>query len=410
MEIKKLGNNGFFWNVLGGGLNAGQASFLLILISRKYDLSTAGLVTIAYAFAVFFQGIGKYGIRNFQVTDMREEYGFGDYLKSRKISVGCALIGAGFFLFWKYIDGSYGLEKAILIFEVVVLKMIDAYEDVYLGRLQQLDQFCRGARIMAVRLLATTCTLAATAYMGIKIHLVFLTGIIVSGFFDLEAFRFTKGWARSACKGNTVGIMLSCIPLCIGTTLMVYVGNIPKYMIDACLSEEIQAIFGYLMLPVFAVTLLNQFIYQPFVKTLGMKWDSGNRKKFYGTIAGQCAAVLMIAIAALIGGVGVGLPVLSGLYAVNLSEYWKEFMVLLAGGSLYAIGYYLNIPLTIMRKQKQIAVGYGMAAVICFIIGKDFVLVRGMMGAAILYVTVNGSLVILYAFLILNSWRKEKVL
>ena len=82
MEIKKLGNNGFFWNVLGGGLNAGQASFLLILISRKYDLSTAGLVTIAYAFAVFFQGIGKYGIRNFQVTDMRDEYSFCDYRKS----------------------------------------------------------------------------------------------------------------------------------------------------------------------------------------------------------------------------------------------------------------------------------------------------------------------------------------
>ena len=395
------------WNAIAGGLNAGQASLLLVFVSRKYDLSTAGIITIAYAYGVFFQGIAKYGMRNFQVTDMRDEYSFCDYRKSRIISVGCAIAGTGTFLLWKYMTGNYDLRKIFLIFEIVILKMIDAYEDVYLGRLQQLDCFSYGARIMALRLVATTLILMALSYVGIQIHLIFLIGITVSGIFDFAALRHVKRQALTVRKGGAANLMLECLPLCIGAALAVYVGNIPKYMIDACLEEEIQAIFGYLMLPVFAVTLLNQFIYQPFVMDLGMKWERGDRRKFYLTIGRQCLIVILITLMVLIGAVRIGIPLLSGLYAINLSGYQKEFLILLAGGSLYAIGYYLNIPLTIMRKQNLIAVGYGIGVAISLLAGNRLVTEKGMIGAAELYVIVNGSLVIFFVFLILASLEEK---
>lgn len=393
--------------MVAGGLNAGQTSLLLIFISRKYDLSTVGIVSIAYAYANFFQSIGKYGVRNFQVTDIREEYSFWDYRKSRIISVGCALVGAGVFLLWNYMDGIYSLKKVFLIFEIVILKMIDAYEDVYLGKLQQLDQFSHGARIMALRLFVTTVILVIFSCMAIQIHLVFFVGIVTSGIFDFVALRPVKDGIPSVRMRNAPGIMLRCLPLCIGTTLAVYVGNSPKYMIDYCLNEEIQGIFGYLMLPVFAVTLLNQFIYQPFIKDLGVKWESDDRQKFYLTIGRQCVIVILIAFVVLVGARWIGLSLLSGLYAINLLEYEKEFLILLAGGSLYAIGYYLNIPLTIMRNQNLIAVGYGIGMLFSLTIGKIFVTEKGMIGAAILYMIVNGSLVIFYVFLIFVSWSNK---
>jgi O-antigen/teichoic acid export membrane protein len=163
------------------------------------------------------------------------------------------------------------------------------------------------------------------------------------------------------------------------------------------MNEEAQAIFGYIMMPVFVITLLNQFIYQPMVKDLGDLWEDKNITKFRDCILRQCLIVLGLTVAIIIGGVLVGLPILSMMYNINLTSYTTEFALLLAGGSLYALACYLNVPLTTIRKQNYIAVGYFVATCLSLILGRYFVVTDGMLGAAFLYLCVNTMLVAVYA-------------
>ena len=50
---------------------------------RTPGISDAGILTIAFAIANLLVNIGKFGMRGFQVTDVRNQYCFNTYLSSR---------------------------------------------------------------------------------------------------------------------------------------------------------------------------------------------------------------------------------------------------------------------------------------------------------------------------------------
>lgn len=399
------------WNVVGGMFNAGQAAIILIFVSYKLGLTVAGMLTIAYAVANLFLSICKYGVRNFQVTDSKEKFSFADYVWSRYLSALLTIIMLCIYLIYKSFLSGYSVEKNLVIVEVVILKLIDAIEDVYIGRCQQIGRFDIGAKIMAVRLMLSTALMCVLVLCGAGIHFSLLGGVLFSVIMDVYFIRGTLGAVNvvtlSGRRDRVSELLKVCFPLCVGITLSIYIGNVPKYIIDAYMSEEIQAIFGYLMMPVFVITLLNQFIYQPMVKGLGDLWDKGDVLGFKRSVVRQCMTVAILSAVVILGGLFCGLPMLSLLYHVDLSFYRSEFTVLLLGGGFYALAYYLNVPITTIRKQNFIAYGYGTAAVLSFVSGKYFVLAGGMLGAAVLYLSINAFLVVVYAFILLWGLRKQ---
>ena len=48
----------------------------------------------------------------------------------------------------------------------------------------------------------------------------------------------------------------------------IYVLNAPKYAIDNYLTEDVQAIFGYIMMPATVITLFTQFVFMPYLNKL----------------------------------------------------------------------------------------------------------------------------------------------
>lgn len=401
------------WNAVGGMMNAGQAAIILIFISYRLGIKTAGIVTIAYAVANLFLSIGKYGIRNYQVTDVKGDFTFSDYFYSRCITTTIALALFLAYLGYVLTFGGYSSEKACILFEVTFLKLIDACEDVYIGRYQQVGRFDVGAKIMAVRMILSSAAISLSVLAGLGIYLSLLGGILVSLILDFYFIRHTFSIAKARIlPGNSKKVrqlLKICMPLCIGTTLSIYIGNIPKYMIDAYMSEETQAIFGYIMMPVFVIMLLNQFIYQPMIKELGDLWDSRNFTGFKRSVTKQCRIVAGLTFIVIVGGLLLGLPVLGMMYNVNLSAYKSEFFVLLLGGSFYALAYYLNVPITTIRKQNYIAYGYALATVLSVIFGRQLVVAKGMMGAALLYLSINVFLVIAYTLVLIVSVSKQNL-
>lgn len=55
--------------------------------------------------------------------------------------------------------------------------------------------------------------------------------------------------------------------------LSFYVNSAPKYAIDACLTDEIQACYGFVAMPVFVIGLINNFIYQPVLVPMAVEWE-----------------------------------------------------------------------------------------------------------------------------------------
>lgn len=386
--------NGVVWNAIAGMLNAGQSAIILLFMSRKLSMQDVGIFTIAYAVAVLVSTIALFGVRNYQVTDYGLENRFSDYVASRVITMLITIMGLMLYLYYMREQRGYSEYKILIIVEICILKLIDAFDDVFFGLYQKRGRLDVASKIFAFRLMISTVIISVCVYCSGSLSLAIWAGIASSMIIDGVLLPLTYNEMTQEKKvkpdiGHIKDILVGCFPLCVGTSLSTYIGNVPKYMIDDYMSEDIQAVFGFIMMPVFVIMILNKFIYQPTIKTLGDLWNERKISEFMKRVWVQYVIVVVLTIIVMIGGAIAGIPVLSLLYDVNLSAYKMEFLVLLLGGGLYALAYFIIVPITIIRFQRSIAIGYIITAVLALFLGKCFVMSFGMMGAALLYLLIN---------------------
>ncbi len=383
----------FIWNTVSGMVNAGQSALILIFISHYLTHTDAGVFTIAFALANLFSTMGRYGVRNYQVTDVQENNRFAEYLRARVYTVAASLGAMLIYVGVQTLRGIYTPGKTGVIAIICLWKTIDAVEDVYYGMYQQKGRLDIGAKCYSLRLIASTvvfCVLLA-------LHASLLTASVLSAVVSIAFASMlvrktipTFQLPRQVVRREAVGkILRVCLPLFIGTTLSIFVGNAPKYMIDWYMDESTQAIFGYIMMPAFVIMVLNQIIYQPIIRGLGELWQNGSRKQFVRRVLLQYLVVMGVTVLVILGGYVAGIPLLSLMYNVDLGPYKLEFIVLLLGGGIYALVNFIMVPLTAMRFQNCVPFGFAGAAVLSVALGSVIVPARGLLGAAGLYLVLN---------------------
>lgn len=388
----------YIWNTASGVISAAQSAVILIFISRYLGVVEAGTFTIAYAIANLIGVFAKYGVRNFQVTDIEGQYAFSTYFMARIISVLGSIAFLTVYLLMQIEWQKYTADKAVVIFAVCIWKLIDAVEDVFIGAYQGNGKLSVGACYYTLRLLASS-----VIYCGLivcKFNLVYATAVTVfiSSFvcicFGVVSFgKFNTPGNFVDCK-SLLGLLKACFPLCIGSTLANYVGNAPKYTIDQHMNDSSQAYFGYIMMPAFVILLFSNFIYQPLVRNLGVLWEKGEPDKFLHMVFRQFVVVLGITVMAVAVGAGLGIPVLSFIYGVDLSFLKREFLLLMAGGGAFALVSYLMVILTTIRMQTQLAGGFIIVSILYYILGGLFVSRWDILGVALLYLILNVILVL----------------
>ncbi len=390
----------FFWNAFYAGFNALQSAIILLAISRVMELGMAGIITIGFTVATLVMIIARYGIRNYQVTDVDEEYSFAEYFYARVVTVFFSLIGTFFYLAYLVNDGTYSYSKAAVVFEIVLLKLVDAFEGVYVGRLQQKGRLDIGARISTIRIVLSTTCVFLCIWVFKDVFWALLTGIIVSIVLDVFLISSSQKYSTYMFTGlrreNIKKLLLVALPLCIGTALHNYVGNAPKYLVDIYMTDEIQAVSGYIMMPMFVITLLNTFLMQPTVKDLGEAWSRHEFDRLKKKVLRHISVISCASGGVLVLGIFVGLPFLSWLYRLDLTVYHKEFCFLMIGGTLYTLSAYGIVLLTTMRKQKWILNGCLITMISYLGLGRFFVEKNGLVGATEIYIIANVLLLIIF--------------
>jgi O-antigen/teichoic acid export membrane protein len=402
---KAIDQAGFLWNAAYAGLNATQAAVILFAISRTYDIAMAGIITIGFAIANLSCIVSRYGIRNYQVTDVTEKYRFPDYFLCRLITTGSSLLLSLAYLLSMALAGHYPLEKSLIILEIVVLKTTDALEDVFVGRLQQLGRLDVGARIAALRLGMSTVVIFSSLWVVPSLPICLLLGIVSEIVMDaclIPSVRKHSVFPLHPLDFSKMRrLLLVGLPLGLGMVLHNYAGNAPKYLVDLHLTDELQAVCGYVMMPMFVLAVLNTFVMQPAVKGLGDAWNTDSRL-FWKKVVRHISLISVLSAAVLGAGLLVGLPLLSALYRVDLLPYRKAFLILMAGGGLYTISSYMIVLLTTMRRQIGIVWGC-LAAIAVYLAFGDWASRKGgFTGACDLYIVANAAMVAVFLVVLLG--------
>jgi len=393
-----------------------QSVILLMVLTRTVGLADSGIFTLAYANASLFLLIGKYGVRNYQVSDVHEEHSFQDYKTARYLSIAMMIFSAVVYLIYNFLTKRYTIEKGIIILFMCLLKVPDALEDVYFGEFQRKGRLDVAAKTMSVRLIFVIILFSVTVTLTKNLMIALFITVIVSFLLMIVFLKWdvTLFDLDGKIIWNSVWLIIKdCFPLFAGFFLSQYIGNAPKYAIDAQMGDEIQACYGFISMPVFVIGLFSNMIYHPIIHKMADQWINKKIKIFFRRFMLQVAIVLGITGVCMIGAYIIGIPVLSVLYHTNLLPYKNEFLILLAGGGFLALAGLLNITITIMRLQYYLLIGYAFVAFMAFVFSNKVVSVCGITGAAWIYTISMGILFSIFAFIftvgLQNVWKVNRI-
>lgn len=409
--LKRQDTGNFLWNAVGGVLNAGQSVFLLIVITRVCGLEAAGIFSIAFATGNLFLYLGNYGVRNYQVSDLSEKYSFHDYLRHRLCTVLLMLAAAAVYTAWSAKTGNYSNYKTSCVLAMCACKAVDCLEEVFEGRYQQKGRLDRSGKLVTFRLLVSIGGMIAVLLVTRDLLTAVWWGVFLAAAaaaLIIWRYRETAAFERTAFSFSGIaGLMRECFPVCAANFLSFYLINEPKYAIDAAMDETAQACYNFIAMPVFVIQLLNMFLYQPMLIRMTASWENGRRKEFLGYFGRICGALALISAPILLAAWILGIPVLSWLYATDLSALRTELLLIMTGGIFLAFNGFYCAVLTIMRKQREIPLTYLAGAVLSLAATPAMVRENGIIGAVLSFVLVMAAVTVLltarFAFALRNK-------
>lgn len=398
--------SGILWNSVASIEYSLQSAILVLTVTRIIGLHDAGIFIFAYTIAQLLTTIGNYGMRGFQVSDSRQEYSFQEYVSLRLIS---ALVMVGIGVAYSYLSGISALKRVLSII-LCTYRMLESMEDVFHAELQKRQRLDVGAKIETIRIFIATlafivCCFAThnivaasmAMFLACLFMVVFLNVFVMKSFPEISfRLNYTK----------LHNLFFACLPICVCDFLYNYLINEPKYAIERNLSEEAQAIFSILFMPIFVVNLLSIFIYKPFIANMGIYWENKDIKKFSRIIFKQIVAIVFLTFIMVVGGMTVGLELMEYVYIVELTEYKELFMILLIFGGVAALDTFFVVILTVMRKQYCSIAAYALAILCVRICMNKAVCTYGLWGAGIIYGIAMGIVMIVLFSVVFNTLKR----
>lgn len=383
--IQESHRKAFLWNMAGGLMNAGSSFILLLLVTRIVGPYKGGMFSIGYATSQLALTVGWFGVRGYQVTDLHEAYVFKDYHGLRILTC----IGMNVFTVVICAFNRYSGEKLWVVFLLTVYKTFDAYADVLEGYLQQHECLDLAGKSLLYRTTQNIIVFATSIYITQNLIFSIIT-LIASSFVGVLVYSvpFVKRQTSLSFrikKSPIKGLIKACMPLFMGLFLQILINNIPKYAIDYYHTEEMQAYYNIIFMPALVITMFSGFVFRPLLTSLANYWDKKEYKKFNAVLYIPSVVVIIVLVLALGIGLTIGIPILSWLYNVDIFSFKKELVIILIGGSFYAIASMLYYMLITMRKQNSIYIGYGITLGAALSLTPIAVKKLGILGATISY-------------------------
>lgn len=401
--------SGFIWNSIGSIVYSFFNAIVLIFCTRLNGTEIAGIFSICYATGCILNAIGDFGIRIFQVTDINRKYKYGDYFIARMIAVLLMVICAVIFS----IVSGYSNEKLYICLILIGVRVIDNFSETcqsefqIQGRLDIAGKVLLLRNVVEIGVFAVVDIITHNSYISFGTML--LSSIVTFALLDCNVLirRFDVKISGHNME-NVKQIIKECTPLAISTLVSMYVINAVKYAIDMYGNNTMQTYFNVLYMPTFVINLISILIVKSFLKNLGDYWNKGEHGKFIKMIAGiivflSISTVVIDALA-----VTIGIPILGGLYHLELSPYRLDLFWLIISGLFYAASTVVFYALGTIRKQVFSTVAFGISSIVALVISNYMVSQHGMSGATwscvIIMFTLFASITTFFAI----GYKREK--
>ena len=398
--------SGVLWFTVGNSMQAGATVLMTMLTGYTLDLKSVGIFSFALMASQLLYTVGLFGANDLQMTDYDHRYRFGDYFKVKVVSTLAAM------LICFSLPGLLGLHgrKMACLFLLTTYMLINSAAELYQSMLFQAQRLDLSGKMLFFRM---TVSLAGFAVVIlIKRSLLQACAVLLLVNFAATCFsvrRWCGAYRDSPCilrDGKEKELFIESFPLCLSVLGFLLNINAPKFLINYFLTDEIQGIYTILFMPVYAVNLISQFIFKPYLikYARNLEKQDGSFEKlllsqtlFIGLCAGLAAFGMWL----------LGPWLLKLLFSKDLTAYRGWMGVFMVSGGLMALNQLCYYLLVLLKRQKMILTNYSVGIIVSFTAGIAVIPHTGIMGTWLAFTLGQTSLLAGYGMALRSGIKKR---
>lgn len=393
------------WNSIGSLTYLCTQWLISVLVVRIAGVETAGNFTLAVSVNNVLYSIATQGIRNYQVSDIKEKYRSGIYVGSRLIACIITIcICVGYCMIIHYSNG----QKACII-AYCLFKISEAIFDVYAGICQKawrMDYIGKSWIIKAIMTFTVFCgTLCLSSDLFVAIIAMAVASYAVVFMYDIPKAKSLTNINVSLKAKDNFSLMKECLPLLCYLVLSTLVSTIPRVFMERILGSYELGIYGSIATPTLIVQVGASYIFNPLLTLFAEKYNYGEMKLFWGILKKCFMSIALLSVIALMGGALLGKWGLTILYGEEVAQYVFLLVPLILCTILTAVVWFLCALLTVVREFKGLIISNVVGTVVSCVSSPVLLKIMEMQGASVSLIV---SLVIQIIFLWMYLTKKLK--
>ena len=402
---KRTVPSGVLWFTVGNSMQAGTTVLMTMLTGYVLDLASVGIFSFALMASQLLYTVGLFGANDLQMTDYDHRYRFGDYFKVKVVSTLAAM------LICFILPGLLGLHgrKMACLFLLTTYMLINSAAELYQSMLFQAQRLDLSGKMLFFRMAVSLAGFAVVIL--IKRSLLQACAVLLSVNFVATCFS-VRHWCGvyrdSPCilrDGKEKELFIESFPLCLSVLGFLLNINAPKFLINYFLTDEIQGIYTILFMPVYAVNLISQFIFKPYLIKYARNLEKQDGS-FEKLLLSQTLFIGLCAVLAAFGMWLLGPWLLKLLFSKDLTAYRGWMGVFMVSGGLMALNQLCYYLLVLLKRQKMILANYSVGIIVSFTAGIAVIPHAGIMGTWLAFTLGQTSLLAGYGMALRSGIKK----
>lgn len=400
-QLSKIKND-IMYNTLGTLIYFFCQWLTTVLVVKISGYDDAGVLSLVISMTNIFFCIAAYGIRNYQVSDIKYKYTDSDYFITRLLMI---LISFVLFIISLYLldyDDYVVLCSLVYIF----FKFGEALTDVIFGSFQRYSDYksifisytLKGTLtlILFILVLSISNSLFITLLSNVIVYYII---IIFYDFVILKKSRFRISFASY----NGISLLKICFPLMLYSGIVPYLNFITRYVIELNYGTLKLGFYSSVTMVLVVMSTLMSSVFVSIIPKISYNFYNKKIKEIYILIKQVFIILGIFFILALLASYFLGDLVFSIIFNSNILSYMYLLIPTVICSFVLTLVTFFSSILIAINRNNQVLYGNFISVILCTITIYPFVNFFGMLGAILsLIFSLSISMILLIYYTIKN--------
>lgn len=395
------------WNTIGNIVYCVCQWVMTIAVVRLASYEEAGYFALAMSTSSTFSTISLFSMRNYQVSDINNEFSNNEYVGSHVITCSLAYLLCAINAL-----GSTNMYQMLCIDAFMLIKIAESFVDVLHGVNQKYGRYDFIGKSCLIRGVVTVIGFVGglivlkNTYLSILITAALNLLIVV--IYDWKHTNSLVKITPIIWNKNIKKLLLNCAPLVATNFLLSLVTLFPKTELQHILGTDILGKYSSIASPTLVVQIFASYAFNPMIPHISELYTRKHFEAFYSLLKKLLLFFAGFAVFIFIGGAIFGRLGLTILYGKDILDYYYVFFPLIGCTLMTAYVWIMISVVTAIRKIYSMLVAMGISIAIVWLLADKFITSFGINGTS--YIQILGFAIFLIALLgiTINTCKKEE--